>query len=78
MGMSYMEIDQHSDASNSFTKVIEPDYNLYIQKAQWYLAGCLLAMDETDRARRELAKIATSLNHYHRNDAEKILKRMKQ
>ncbi len=78
MGMSYMEIDQHSDASNSFTKVIKHDDNLYIQKAQWYLAGCLLAMDETERARRELAKIATSLNHYHKNDAEKILKRMKQ
>ena len=77
MGISYMEIEQHSDASSSFSRVIEHNDNLYIQKAQWYLAGCLLAMDETDRARRQLAMIASSSNHYYKDDAEKILKRMK-
>ena len=77
MGISYMEIDQHADASKSFTRVIEHNDNLYIQKAQWYLAGCLLAMDETNRARRELARIASDSNHYYQEDAEKILKRMK-
>jgi tetratricopeptide (TPR) repeat protein len=77
MGISYMEIDQHSDASKSFTRVIEHNDNLYIQKAEWYLAGCLLAMDETDRARRQLGMIASSANHYYKDDAAKILKRMK-
>jgi len=77
MGMSYMEIDQHQDASESFTRVIEHNDNLFIQQAEWYLAGCLLAMDETDRARRQLAMIASSSNHYYSKDASKILKRMK-
>ncbi len=77
MGVSYMEIDQHGDASKSFTRVIEHNDNLYIQKAEWYLAGCLLAMDKTDRARRQLAMIASSSNHFYKGDAEKILKRMK-
>ncbi|MEN8202149.1 MAG: hypothetical protein ABFS28_06085 [Bacteroidota bacterium] len=77
MGVSFMEIDQHSDASESFTRVINHNDNLYIQKAEWYLAGCLLAMDETDRARRQLAMIASSSNHYYKDDAAKILKRMK-
>jgi tetratricopeptide (TPR) repeat protein len=76
-GVSFMEIEQHADASESFTRVIEHNDNLYIQKAEWYLAGCLLAMDETNRARRELARIASSSNHYYKDKAEKILKRMK-
>jgi tetratricopeptide (TPR) repeat protein len=76
-GISYIEIEQHADASKSFTRVIEHNDNLYIQKAEWYLAGCLLAMDETNRARRELARIASSSNHYYKDKAEKILKRMK-
>ena len=78
MGVSFMEIDQHQEASESFVRVIEHDDNLYIQKAEWYLAGCLLAMDETDNARRKLAKIASSSNHYYKDKAAKILKRMKQ
>ena len=76
-GMSYMEIKQHQEASESFVKVIEQDDNLYIQKAEWFLAGCLLAMDETEQARRKLASIASSSNHFYKDDAAKILKRMK-
>ena len=77
MGVSFMEIDQHLNASKSFTRVVEHNDNLYIQKAEWYLPGCLLAMEETDRARRQLAMIASSKNHFYQDDAEKILKRMK-
>jgi tetratricopeptide (TPR) repeat protein len=77
MGVSYMEIEQHQEASESFTRVIVHDDNLYIQKAEWFLAGCLLAMDETDHARRKLASIASSSSHYYKDDAAKILKRMK-
>ena len=47
------------------------------RKLSGILAGCLLAMDETDRARSQLAKIASSANHYYKDDAAKILKRMK-
>ena len=77
MGMSHLEIEQHQEASESLIRVIEHDDNLYIQKAEWYLAGCLLAMEETDQARRKLASIASTSSHYYRDDAAKILKRMK-
>jgi len=77
MGESFMEIALYQEASQSFISVIEHDDNLYVQKAEWFLAGCLLAMDESDQARRKLAKIASSSNHYYRDDASKILKRMK-
>ena len=65
------------DARKSLTRVIEHNDNLFVQKAEWYLAGCLLALDETDRARRQLAMIASSANHYYQDDAAKIIKRMK-
>ena len=77
MGMSNMEIEQYVEASESFTNVIKHDDNLYIQKAEWFLAGCLLAMDETEHARRKLASIASTSSHYYKDDAAKILKRMK-
>lgn len=77
MGVSNMGIKQYVEASESFTKVIEHNDNLFIQKAEWQLSGCLLAMDETIRARRQLAIIASSSQHYYKDDAAKILKRMK-
>ena len=76
MGVSYMEVEKHQDASESFTRVIDQNDNLYIQKAEWYLAGCLLAMEETDRARRKLIQIEQDENHYYSKDAKKILNRM--
>jgi len=77
IGVSSMEVEKYVDATESFTRVIEQNDNLFIQKAEWYMAGCLLAMDETERARRQFALIASSANHYYKDDAAKILKRMK-
>ena len=77
LGMSHLEIEQHKEASESLIRVIAHDDNLYIQKAEWYLAGCLLAMGETDQARRKFASIASTSSHYYSDDAAKILKRMK-
>ena len=76
-GVSNLGIQKYVDASESFTRVIEQNDNLFIQKAEWFRAGCLLALDETDRARRQLAMIASSAHHYYKDDAAKILKRMK-
>ena len=59
------------------TKVIEHNDNLFIQKAEWFRAGCFLALNETEQARRQLAMIASSANHFYKSEAEKILKRMK-
>ncbi len=77
IGVSNMGLQKYVDASESFDKVIQHDDNLFIQKAEWFQAGCLLAMDETDRARRQLIKIAQEDKHFYNSEAEKILKRMK-
>lgn len=76
-GASNMGNELYVDASKSFTKVIEHNDNLFVQQAEWSLAGCLLALNETERARRQLAMIASSANHFYKDDAAKILKRMK-
>jgi len=76
-GASYMGNELYVDASKSLTRVIEHNDNAFVQRSEWYLAGCLLALDETDRARRQLAMIASSANHYHKDEAAKILRRMK-
>ena len=77
IGVSNMGMQKYVDASESFDNVIKHNDNLFIQKAEWFQAGCLLAMDETDRARRQLLSIAEEEKHYYHKEAEKILKRMK-
>jgi len=77
IGVSNMGLQNYVDASESFDRVIKHDDNLFIQKAQWFQAGCLLAMDETARARRQLIAIANEENHFYNGEAAKILKRMK-
>ncbi|MFZ5940925.1 MAG: tetratricopeptide repeat protein [Bacteroidota bacterium] len=75
-GISYMEIEKYLEAGKSFNKVIAQNDNLYMEQAEWYLGFCFLATNETDRARRQFARIASS-NSYYREDAEKILKKLR-
>ena len=77
IGVSNMGLQRFVDASESFDRVINHDDNLFIQKAEWFQAGCLLAMDETVRARRQLEMIARDEQHFYHDDAEKVMKRMK-
>jgi tetratricopeptide (TPR) repeat protein len=77
IGVSNMGLSRFVDASESFNRVITHDDNLFIQKAQWFQAGCYLAMNETELARRQLALIATESDHYYSKDAAKVLKRMR-
>ena len=76
-GVSNMNMQKYGPASQSFDRVIKHNDNLFIQKAQWFQAGCLLAMDETENARRQLRIIASEEKHFYSDDAEKVLRRMK-
>jgi len=75
-GISYFELERFSEADNSLSKVIDHQDNLYVEQAEWYLGLCFLATNETDRARRQFAKIASS-NSFYRRDAEKILRKVR-
>ena len=77
IGVSNMGLQKYSIASQSLERVIKHDDNLFIQKAEWFHAGCLLAMNETERARRQLNSIAREEKHFYSDEAEKVLRRMK-
>lgn len=74
-GISYFELERYREAGTSFEKVIEHNDNLYIDQAEWYLGLCFLAINETDRARRQFARIASG-NSEKREEAAKILKKI--
>jgi len=75
-GISYLEIERYKEAGQSFNRVIAQNDNLYMEQAEWYLGFCFLATNETDRARRQFARIASS-NSYYRDEAEKILTKLR-
>lgn len=75
-GISYLEMDRYHKAENSLNKVVEHNDNLYVDQAQWYLGFCYLATDETKLAQRQFGHIANS-NSYYREEARKILRKMR-
>ena len=76
VGISYMKTSQFENAGLSFNRVIEHSDNLYVEKAEWYLGLCFLATDETERARRQFARIASTQNGYYTDEALRILRKM--
>jgi tetratricopeptide (TPR) repeat protein len=74
-GISYFELERYKDAGKSLNKVIEHNDNLYVEQAEWYLGLCFLATNETERARRQFARIASS-NSDRRDEAEKLMKKI--
>jgi len=75
-GISYFELERYSEADESLNKVIKQNDNLYIEQAEWYLGLCYLATNETERARRQFARIASS-NSDKANDAKKLLRKIR-
>jgi tetratricopeptide (TPR) repeat protein len=75
-GISYFELERYSEADESLNKVIKQNDNLYIDQAEWYLGLCYIAINETDRARRQFARIASS-NSEKANDAKILLRKIR-
>ncbi|MCF8225362.1 MAG: tetratricopeptide repeat protein [Bacteroidales bacterium] len=75
-GISYFEMNRYTDAGISFNKVIEHNDNLYVEQAEWYLGLCYLATNDTERARRQFARIASS-NSDKKRAARKLLRKLK-
>lgn len=75
-GMSSMENKIYPDAETSFRKVILNNNNLYIEDAEWYLALCYIKTNASTEARKQLLIIKNS-GSIHKNDAEKILRKLK-
>jgi len=72
-GLSHMELEQFQKASNDFSVIIEKDYQLYLDQAEWYLAFCYLMTDNTIKAKEAFNAIASS-ESYYKKEAGKILR----
>ncbi len=75
-GISQMELEKYNDARKSFNQIINNNYILYLEQAEWYLAFCYLMTNETDKAREQFAMIENRRGFYHKQ-ARKILRHIK-
>ncbi len=75
-GISQMELEKYNEARKSFNQIIDNNYILYLEQAEWYLAFCYLMTDETDKAREQFAMIENRKGYYHKQ-ARKILRRIR-
>jgi hypothetical protein len=74
-GISQMEIERYSDANTSFHAIIDNNYILYIEQAEWYLAFCYLMTNDRKKAEKQFGMIADRKGYYQ-HQARKILKKI--
>ena len=75
-GISQMEVEEYTDANTSFRKIIDNNYILYLEQAEWYLAFCYLMTEDMQKAREQFRLIANRKGYYQ-YQARKILRRIK-
>ncbi len=76
LGISYMQVDEFSDAQKCFTKIIRSDDILHKQQAEWYLALSYLKSDNLAKSKQILKNIAANNQHYKSTQAKKILEEL--
>lgn len=75
-GISQMELEKYNDARKSFNQIIDNNYILYLEQAEWYLAFCYLMTNERDKAIEQFAMIENRKGYYQKQ-ARKILRHIK-
>ena len=75
-GISHMEVREYNDANSRFQKIIDNQYSLYIEQAEWYLGFCYLMTDNTEKAKQQFEQIAAQ-DGYYSPKALEILNKMK-
>ena len=75
-GISQMEMQKYSHAGNSFMKVIQDQYNMYYEQAEWYLALCYLVTENSDKAIQQFENIASEDGFYSKK-AKRILRKIR-
>jgi len=74
-GISQMEIERYKDANVSFHKIIDNNYILYLEQAEWYLAFCYLMTNDRKKALEQFGMIA-GREGYYQHQARRILKKI--
>jgi len=74
-GISQMEIKRYKEAKTSFHRIMDDNYILYMEQAEWYLAFCYLMTDNREKAEEQFERIADQKGYY-KHKARKILKKI--
>ncbi|MBN1414215.1 MAG: hypothetical protein JW973_03865 [Bacteroidales bacterium] len=74
-GISQMGVERYNDANASFHKIIDNNYILYLEQAEWYLAFCYLMTNEFKKAKEQFT-IIENRKGYYQHQARKILRRI--
>jgi len=74
-GISHMEVEEYNDANSNFQKIIDDEYSLYIEQAEWYLGFCYLMTNNTEKAKQQFEQIAGQ-DGYYTHKAIEILNKM--
>ncbi|MFO7656940.1 MAG: tetratricopeptide repeat protein [Bacteroidales bacterium] len=75
-GISRMEMKEYEKAGTSFNKVVNNNFNLYIEQAEWYLSLCYIVTGQDEKALELLEGIVTNKKYNH-NKARKIIRKIK-
>ena len=68
--------NNHKEAKSVLSSIINNSNNLYIDRAQWYLALCYIKTEESEAAVRQLETIINS-NSIYREKAKKLVKKLR-
>ena len=72
-GVCYIELEQYSEAIESFEYIINDNDNLLVEQAKWYLGLIYLMNNQKNKAIDQFEKISDSTSFYS-NQAKEILK----
>jgi TolA-binding protein len=75
-GVAEMKNNNFPTAKSTFRTIIDNSDNLYIDKAQWFLALCYLKTKENNEAVGQLVSIMNS-NSIYRDKARKLVKKLR-
>lgn len=77
-GFSLFHAERYTEAAELLSLVVEDKDNVWVDHAQWFLAGCFLRNREMENEGLELLQnIAIKPNHEYLNKSRKLLKELK-
>jgi len=74
-GISNIELGQYREALLPFNFIMQHKQNLYVERAEWYAALCIMILNENNEAVDLFRKISHS-NSSYKDKAHEILKNM--
>ena len=78
LGFSFFMSERYAKASVELSRVIEDNSSVYVDPAEWILAGCMLRDRETeDKGIELLQKIARKPDHEYSELSKLVLKKLK-